>query len=158
MFRLTAVGLSITALSLGLAACGGSSSSSSSSGSSSSAAATSAPASSTSATTSASAAPSGASAASTLAVAADPTGQLKFMPTSLTAKAGKVTITFTNAAPLGHNLTIQQGSGGAVVGASPTFSGGSKTLTVALKPGTYTYFCSVPGHRAGGMEGTIKVT
>jgi plastocyanin len=54
-----------------------------------------------------------------------------------------------------HNLTIEQGS--SVVGATPTFSGGSKTLTVTLKPGTYTFFCSVDGHRAAGMQGTLTV-
>jgi uncharacterized cupredoxin-like copper-binding protein len=58
---------------------------------------------------------------------------------------------------LGHNLTIQQGTSGAVIGATPTFQGGTKTLKVQLKPGTYTFFCSVPGHRDGGMQGTLTV-
>jgi uncharacterized cupredoxin-like copper-binding protein len=44
------------------------------------------------------------------------------------------------------------------VGATPTFSGGSKTLVVHLKPGTYTFYCSVPGHRAAGMQGTLTVS
>jgi plastocyanin len=69
-----------------------------------------------------------------------------------------VTIAFANMAPEGHNLTIQHGSNGAVVGATPTFQGGSKTLSVNLKPGTYTFFCSVPGHRQGGMVGTLTVS
>jgi uncharacterized cupredoxin-like copper-binding protein len=69
-----------------------------------------------------------------------------------------VSFDFTNKAPTGHNFTIQQGTGGAVVGATPTFQGGSKTLTVKLKPGKYTFFCSVPGHRQGGMVGTLTVT
>jgi uncharacterized cupredoxin-like copper-binding protein len=45
-----------------------------------------------------------------------------------------------------------------VLGATPTFSGGSRTLTLNLKPGTYTFYCTVPGHRAAGMEGTLTVT
>lgn len=77
--------------------------------------------------------------------------------TSLTAKAGKVAIKFTNMAPEMHNVTIQQGTSGPTVGATPTFTGGTRTLAVNLKPGTYTFFCSVPGHRAGGMQGTITV-
>jgi plastocyanin len=68
-----------------------------------------------------------------------------------------VKLTFTNQAPEGHNLTIAT-SGGQVVGSTPTFQGGSHTLAVHLKPGTYTYFCSVPGHRTAGMQGTLVVS
>jgi plastocyanin len=59
-------------------------------------------------------------------------------------------------APLGHNVTIES-SAGKIVGATPTFQGGSKTLTLDLKAGTYKFFCSVPGHRMAGMEGTLTV-
>jgi uncharacterized cupredoxin-like copper-binding protein len=139
------------ALAVGLAACGGSSSSSASSSAS-------APATSTSAAASrSSTAPAGA-AGGALTLAADPGGQLKFTKTSLSAKAGKVTIQFTNSASLAHNLTIEQGTNGPVIGATPTFQGASKTLTVNLKPGTYTFYCSVPGHRAAGMQGTLTVS
>lgn len=69
-----------------------------------------------------------------------------------------MTITFTNMSPLMHNLTIEQGTSGPVVGATPTFQGGTKTLSVNLKPGTYTFFCSVPGHRDAGMKGTLTVS
>jgi plastocyanin len=93
-----------------------------------------------------------------LTIAANPGGSLMFTKQTLTAKAGKVTIQFTNKSPLGHNFTLQKGTSGAVIGATPTFSGGTKTLTVTLTAGTYTYFCSVPGHRAAGMHGTLTVT
>jgi plastocyanin len=83
---------------------------------------------------------------------------LKFTSTSLTAKSGNVTFKFANASPVAHNLTIEQGTSGPTVGATPTFQGGTKTLTVDLKPGTYTFFCTVPGHRAAGMQGTITVS
>jgi plastocyanin len=59
-------------------------------------------------------------------------------------------------ASLAHNVTVASATG-AVVGATPTFQGGSKTLPLNLKPGTYKFYCSVPGHRAGGMEGTLTV-
>jgi plastocyanin len=37
-------------------------------------------------------------------------------------------------------------------------SGKSDELKVDLKPGKYTIFCDIPGHREAGMEGTITVT
>jgi plastocyanin len=91
-----------------------------------------------------------------LSLEANREGQLKYDKTALSAKAGKVSIDFTNMAPLGHNVTVASSSG-AVVGATPTFQGGSKTLTLNLKPGTYKFYCSVPGHRMAGMEGTLTV-
>ncbi len=61
----------------------------------------------------------------------------------------------TNMSPTEHNLTIAQGS--KVLGATPTFTGGKKSLTLTLAAGTYTFYCSVPGHRQAGMEGTLTV-
>ena len=94
--------------------------------------------------------------ASALKLAADPTGLLSYDTKQLSAKAGRVTITFTNAASLEHNVTIAQGS--TQLGATPTFGGGTRTLTLNLKAGTYTFYCSVPGHRQSGMEGTLHVS
>jgi plastocyanin len=91
-----------------------------------------------------------------LALAADPGAQLAFDKKALTAKAGTVTISFTNGSPIEHDVTVAKGA--SVVGKTPTFLGGSKTLTLTLKAGTYTFYCSVPGHRQAGMEGTLTVT
>lgn len=139
---------------LALAGCGSSSSSTSSSASTP----TSTAATPTTTSTSSTPAPAagGTSAGQTLALAANPEGELKYNTTSLTAKAGKVSIDFTNMASLSHNVTVESSSG-AQVGATPTFQGGSKTLSLNLKPGTYKFFCSVPGHRMAGMEGTLTV-
>jgi uncharacterized cupredoxin-like copper-binding protein len=137
---------SLTAVTL--AACGGSSSSSTKTSAATSSAATS----------SAAPAGGGGGGGGTVTQSADPSGQLKFTSSSLSAKAGAVTIKFTNSSSLPHNFTLQQGTSGPNVGATPTFSGGSKTLVVHLKPGTYTFYCSVPGHRAAGMQGTLTVS
>jgi plastocyanin len=67
-----------------------------------------------------------------------------------------VTIDFSNASPVEHDVAIAQGS--SVAGQTPVFTGGSKTLTLTLKPGKYTFYCTVPGHRAAGMEGTLTVS
>jgi plastocyanin len=136
------------ALTVGLAACGGSS------GSSSSASSASAPSSSSS---SSSASSSGGGGSSTITESADPSGQLKFTKSDLTAKAGKATIDFTNSSQLPHNMTIVDSSG-KQVGATPTFTGGTKSFTADLKPGKYTFYCSVPGHRQAGMQGTLTVS
>ncbi len=143
--------LSLTAALLALAGCGSSSSSSSSSSASTAASTptTSSAASTTPASTSA-------GGSTSVSLEANPEGQLAYNTKSLSAKAGQVSIDFTNKSPLPHNVTIESSSG-AKVGATPTFNGGSKTLSVDLKPGTYKFFCSVPGHRMAGMEGTLTV-
>jgi plastocyanin len=139
---------------LALAGCGSSSTSSSTTESSPPAAAT--PTTSSSAATSTPAAAPTSTASSSLTLAADPEGQLKFDKTSLTAKAGAVSIAFTNSSSVPHNVTVESSSG-ATVGATPTFSGGSKSVSLNLKAGTYKFYCSIPGHRQAGMEGTITV-
>jgi plastocyanin len=97
----------------------------------------------------------GGGASSNLQLSADKSGQLKFDKTSLSAKAGKVTITMDNPAPVSHAVAVQ-GNGvdkdGQTVG-----QGGKSTVTVALKPGTYTFYCPVDGHKAAGMKGTLTV-
>lgn len=92
-----------------------------------------------------------------LQVAANPNGvPLFYNPKRLTAKAGTVTIDFTNHSHLPHNVTIAT-SIGKVLGATPTFHGGSRVLSLDLRPGTYMFYCSVPGHRAAGMQGELVV-
>jgi plastocyanin len=93
---------------------------------------------------------------STVKVSADPSGAFKFDTTSLSTKAGKTTFDFTNESPLSHNFTIED-KNGKTVGSTPTFTGGSKSTTLTLQPGTYKFLCTVPGHAQGGMEGTLTV-
>jgi plastocyanin len=144
--------LSVLALAAGLLALAGCGSSSSTSSSASTPAAPATPATTSSA---AAATPAPATGSSTVSLSANPEGQLKYNTTALTAKAGKVSINFTNTAPEDHNVTIE--SSGTTVGSTPSFQGGAKTVSVNLKPGTYKFFCSVPGHRQAGMEGTLTV-
>jgi uncharacterized cupredoxin-like copper-binding protein len=92
---------------------------------------------------------------SSLKEEADPEGQLSFTTKDLSAKTGTVTVSFGNSSPLPHNFTIAQGT--KVLGATPTFQGGTKTLALKLAPGTYVFYCSVPGHRQAGMEGKLDV-
>jgi len=91
----------------------------------------------------------------TLQLAADPSGALKFDPTTLEASAGTVTIDFTNDSSVPHNVTIE-GNGIEEV-ASDTVTGDKSSVSADLPAGTYTFYCSVDGHKAAGMEGTLTV-
>jgi plastocyanin len=90
----------------------------------------------------------------TVALEASPT-ELKYDKTSLTSKPGKVTIDFTNPATLEHDVSIEKE--GEELGSTEIIGAGETSTTVDLAPGTYTFFCSVPGHREAGMEGTLVV-
>lgn len=99
---------------------------------------------------------SGGGSASTLKFEADPNGELAYTTTTATAKAGKVTVDFNNPQALTHDVAIENAQG-EEVGATELIASGEDSTTVDLKPGTYTYFCTVPGHREAGMEGTLTV-
>jgi plastocyanin len=92
-----------------------------------------------------------------LSIEASPTGQLAYVTDKATATAGRVTVEMPNTSGVSHNIAIQQGSSGAVLGASTFTTKGTAAVTVSLKPGTYTYFCQAPGHRQAGMLGTLIV-
>jgi plastocyanin len=94
--------------------------------------------------------------AGTVDIEADPSGNLAFTTDAATSKAGKVTVDFTNDSPIPHNVAIED-SGGETIGETETLAEGSASTTVELKPGKYTFYCSVPGHREQGMEGTLTV-
>lgn len=92
-----------------------------------------------------------------LELEAAPGGQLAYTAAKATAKLGAVTIVMKNTSGVVHNVAIQPGASGAVIGASPLVPKGTDSFSVTLKPGTYTYFCQAAGHRAAGMVGTLTV-
>jgi plastocyanin len=92
-----------------------------------------------------------------LQIAASPSGQLAYVTNKASATAGAVTIEMPNNSGVSHNIAVQQGTSGAVLGASSFITKGATSVKLALKPGTYTFFCQVPGHRQAGMEGTLTV-
>jgi plastocyanin len=99
----------------------------------------------------------GAGAGSTVLKISAQKSALKYTVTKLSTKSGKVTISMTNpSAIFKHNVAIK-GNGvnkkGAVVG-----KGGVSRVVATLKPGKYTFYCTVPGHEAAGMKGTLTVT
>jgi plastocyanin len=91
----------------------------------------------------------------TVQIDADPNGQLKFLASTASAKSGRVTVRMKNASSVPHDIAIK-GAGVNQVGAVVS-NGGTSTVATSLKPGTYTFYCSVDGHEAAGMKGTLTV-
>ena len=98
----------------------------------------------------------GGGSAPVLTLAADPSGALAYDTTELSAKAGELTLDFTNDSPVGHDVVVEDANGNEV-GATDVITGQSTTAEFTVKPGDYTFFCSVPGHEEAGMKGTLTV-
>jgi plastocyanin len=143
-WRRTLAPLAIAAFAaFGLAACGSSSSSNDTT-----AVAT---------PTSTAAAPAAGGGGSSTVNISTPSGStLAYDQKSVSAKAGDVTIDFDNKQPLQHDVAVEDSSG-KQLGATQLVASGTANTTVTLQPGTYTFFCTVPGHRQAGMEGTLTV-
>jgi mono/diheme cytochrome c family protein len=85
----------------------------------------------------------------------DKSGQLHFKFKSASATAGMVTLLSKNDSPVPHDISVK-GNGVDENGDQVT-GGKTSKVTVNLKPGKYTFYCSVPGHEQGGMKGTLEV-
>lgn len=82
-------------------------------------------------------------------------GDLWFEPTAVSVTAGEVEITLDNReGAVEHDVVIEELDDVEVVHAGP---GETDTGTVELAAGTYTFYCSIPGHRSQ-MEGTIEAS
>lgn len=93
---------------------------------------------------------------STVDISTPSGSDLAFNQKDVSAKAGSVTIDFDNMQSLGHDVKVEDSSG-QELGGTDLVSSATATATVDLQPGSYTFFCSVPGHREAGMEGTLTV-
>lgn len=91
----------------------------------------------------------------TLDIPTVPSGGLAYEFGSAEASAGAVTINSVNESSVGHNIALE-GDGVNEIG-EVVKDGGTSTVEVDVSPGKYTFYCSVPGHREGGMEGTLTV-
>ncbi|MBN2622972.1 MAG: hypothetical protein JXA83_06385 [Acidimicrobiales bacterium] len=83
------------------------------------------------------------------------TDALKFEPTELSAEAGTIAIGLTSEPSVEHNVVIEETGDTMVVEAA---GGQTNVGEVDLEAGTYTFYCSIPGHRVAGMEGTLTVS
>ena len=82
--------------------------------------------------------------------------EFKFDPSSIDAKAGKVTLYLVNSGTTAHDLVVKDSSGGVVAKSKMVQSGDTTTLDIPNLPaGSYTILCDVPGHAESGMKGTL---
>ena len=98
----------------------------------------------------------GAGGGSTVNISTPSGTELAYDQKDVSAKAGSVTIDFTNNESISHDVAVESSSGDTV-GQTDLVASGTANTTVDLQPGSYTFFCTVPGHREAGMEGTLTV-
>jgi plastocyanin len=144
VIRISWLAVPALAVAVGVAGCGGGDDNSGGSGSSGS----------SGASTSSSSSSSSSGGGSSIKLAADPSGKLAFDKKTLTAKAGTVTIDFTNDSSTPHAVEVE---GNGVEKETKVVTKADATLTAKLKPGKYEFYCPVDGHRMAGMEGTLTV-
>jgi uncharacterized cupredoxin-like copper-binding protein len=82
--------------------------------------------------------------------------EYKLTPAHPTAKAGSVNVVAKNAGAIVHTLEVE--GHGVEKKTADIAAGGSATLKVNLKPGTYKIYCTISGHRKLGMDGTLVVS
>jgi plastocyanin len=87
-----------------------------------------------------------------LQIDANETGALAFTADTATAPPGQIEFVMENPSPIDHNIALEGGPEGDVVG-----NGGTSRFETSLKPGKYVYLCTVPGHAEGGMQGEVTV-
>jgi plastocyanin len=90
-----------------------------------------------------------------LELPADPNGQLAYITTKATAEPGPLDVLSKNPSSTPHDIAVE-GNGVNEKGETVQ-GGGTSSLSVTVKAGKYTYYCTLPGHREGGMEGELTV-
>ena len=93
---------------------------------------------------------------STVDISTPSGSDLAYEQSNVSAKSGRVTIDFNNQQSTPHDVVVEDSSG-TELGKTDLISSSASSTTVELQPGTYTFFCDVPGHEEAGMKGTLTV-
>ena len=80
------------------------------------------------------------------------TANVAYVPDTLRAAGGEVTVAVRNRDLFWHTFTID------ALGVDVTAPVGRlRTVTFEARPGTYSYYCRIPGHATLGMRGRLTV-
>lgn len=94
--------------------------------------------------------------ASEIRVSAAPKG-LAYTTDHVTVEAGETLLHFENPQTMPHDLDLETADGTPIADME-TIGGGYADVPIRnLEAGDYVFYCSVPGHREAGMEGTVTV-
>ena len=107
----------------------------------------------------------GSASAASITVTAGKPSEFGYILSTKTAKVGSVTFKVTNKGKLPHDFKVCSASSSKLAltctgkGTATLSPGASANITIKFtKAGSYEYLCTLPGHAAGGMKGTLKVT
>lgn len=92
-----------------------------------------------------------------LMMPADPNGSLIYKSKAATAPPGSLKVESKNDSSIGHDIALKDPSGKEVGKGKVVQGGGVSEFSVDVKAGKYEFLCTVPGHEAGGMKGTLTV-
>jgi plastocyanin len=80
---------------------------------------------------------------------------IDFEREEVSASPGDLDVTLTNEGAIEHSWVVEGHE--AELRLYTQQSGATDQGTITLDQGTYTYYCDIPGHRAAGMEGTLRL-
>src|SRR5687767_8795005 len=88
----------------------------------------------------------------TIDISSPADGAIAYDQSEVEVAAGPATVNFSNPSQTPHDVAIESDAG-EEVGKTDVVSEGESTASVELAAGSYTFYCTVPGHRDQGMEG-----
>ena len=85
--------------------------------------------------------------------------EFKFDPSNITHASGNIVFWLVNSGSTQHDMSIRNSSGSTIATSELVSAGDTQEFDVNnIAAGTYTFFCTQPGHEASGMRGTLTIT
>ena len=85
--------------------------------------------------------------------------EFKFDPSTITHGSGNIVFWLVNSGSTQHDMAIRDGTGKTLFTSELVSAGDTKEFDVSgIAAGSYTFFCTQPGHEQSGMHGTLTVS